>query len=138
MDRSRLNRIRNKYWNAFKHATTRKGLDRQDEEVIQQFDDAVNDHVLYLGWHDYMLATTSLPVEAQVFQMWYFALYPQKISQPSAVDQAVQWFGKINEVPRAEAKRRLRIVIEDVRQTWPELMSDPMTENRPLLLGVEL
>ena len=50
----------------------------------------MNDHVLYLGWHDYMLATTSLPVEAQVFQMWYFALYPQKISQPSAVDQAVQ------------------------------------------------
>ena len=77
MDRSRLNRIRNKYWNAFKHATTRKGLDRQDEEVIQQFDDGVNDHVLYLGWHDYMLATTSLPIEAQVFQMWYFALYPQ-------------------------------------------------------------
>ena len=62
--------IRNKYWNAFKHATTRKGLDRQDEEVIQQFDDGVNDHVLYLGWHDYMLAITILPVEAQVFQMW--------------------------------------------------------------------
>ena len=61
--------------------------------VAKRDQTGANDHVLYLGWHDYMLAIHKPPVEAQVFQMWYFALYPREISQPSAVDQAVQKSG---------------------------------------------
>jgi hypothetical protein len=72
-----LRRIRNKYYNAFKHASTRQGAERNDQELLERFNDQVNDHVLLVGWYDNVLAVGALPIEAQVFQAWYFAPIPR-------------------------------------------------------------
>ncbi len=46
-------------------------MERDDEKLLARFDDEVNDHTLFIGWHDYMLAVRALPVEAQAFHVWY-------------------------------------------------------------------
>src|SRR5215472_5065356 len=71
LDIQKIRRLQNQYWNAFKHATTRDGAERDDQELLDRFDDDTNNHTLFIGWHDYMLATGTLPPEAQAFQMWY-------------------------------------------------------------------
>jgi hypothetical protein len=136
LDAGRLRGIRNQYWNAFKHATTKAGLDRQDEELLASFSDEINDHTLFIGWYDYARASSSLPLEAQAFQAWYFAMYPEKVVlDHKAVEDSVRVFGSdLKAIPRAEAKRRLRVVIERYREN-EEIMDHPMTENRPLDLG---
>ncbi|QRM35444.1 hypothetical protein [Microvirga sp. VF16] len=135
LDTKKIRRVRNQYWNAFKHATSQSGFDRQDEELLASFSDEVNDHTLFVGWYDYARASTSLPLEAQVFQVWYFAMYPEKLASQEAVEKSVRLFGSDHKtISRSEAKRRLRVVIESSREDR-EIMDDPMTENRPLDLG---
>src|SRR5262249_15259978 len=67
---SEIRQLQNQYWNAFKHARTHGGIDREDSELLERFGDEVNDHTLYIGWYDYMLAVRALPIEAQIFQVW--------------------------------------------------------------------
>jgi hypothetical protein len=80
LDLGEIRRLQNQYWNAFKHAQTRGGIEREDSELLERFDDEVNDQALFIGWYDYRLAVGALPIEAQVFQIWYFALYPEKLN----------------------------------------------------------
>jgi hypothetical protein len=72
--------LRNQYCNAFKHATTQKGVGRDDADLFQRFSDEMNVHSHFVGWYDYTVAIGELPIEAQVFQIWYFALYPEKLN----------------------------------------------------------
>ncbi len=128
LDIPKLKRIRNQYWNAFKHATTRDGLDRADEELVERF----NDHVLFVGWYDYVLATARMPPEAQVFQAWYFALYPNKLNPQvdSAEFQSV--FPNLASLSRSDQKKALREVIAKYRDD-EEIMNHPQTDARPLV-----
>ena len=125
--------MQNQYWNAFKHARTRSGLERDDRDLLERFDDAVNDHTLFIGWHDYMLAVRALPIEAQVFQIWYFALYPEKLNPEVDTARYRRIFPMLPSKPRADQKRALCQVISSFRGD-AELMADTQTDARPLLL----
>ena len=129
----KIRQLQNQYWNAFKHAQTRGGIEREDSELLERFGDEVNDHTLFVGWHDYMLAVGALPMEAQIFQAWYFALYPEK-SNPE-VDTRIyrQLFPMLPSKFRADQKRALRQVISSFRED-AEVMTHPKTDPRPLML----
>ena len=133
LDHGEIRRLQNQYWNAFKHAQTRDGIEREDSELLERFGDEVNDHTLFVGWHDYMLAVGALPIEAQIFQAWYFALYPEK-SNPE-VDTRIyrQLFPMLPSKFRADQKRALRQVISSFRED-AEVMTHPKTDPRPLML----
>lgn len=134
LDDETYKRLRNRYWNAFKHATTRQGLDRNDEELLAAFTDEANDHVLLAGWTDYARAGLPLPAEAQVFLGWYYARNPERVRPGQIRDDSVRAFGgNLHEVERVEAKRRLLVVIGRVRAD-PEFQADPRTDQRPLVL----
>ena len=132
----KIRQLQNQYWNAFKHAQTRGGIEREDSELLERFGDEVNDHTLFVGWHDYMLAVGALPIEAQIFQAWYFALYPEK-SNPE-VDTRIyrQLFPMLPSKFRADQKRALRQVISSFRED-AEVMTHPKTDPRPLMLRAE-
>ena len=129
-----LKKLRNQYWNAFKHATTQKGQSREDDELLADFSDTINDHMLFIGWYDYMMAVNKMPVPAQVFQFAYFAMYPTKINSEKVIADAIELFGELDKVDRLEAKRRLKMVVDDHLQNT-EIMSDPGTDQRPLTLS---
>jgi hypothetical protein len=128
-----IGKIRNQYWNAFKHAQTRDGIERDDSELLERFDDAVNDHTLFIGWYDYMLAVGALPIEAQIFQVWYFALYPEKLNPEVDTTIHQRIFAKLPSKSRADQKRALREVISSFRRN-PDVMTHPQSDPRPLML----
>ncbi len=125
MDRKEIRRKRNQYWNAFKHFYDLKGIPREDEALLAQFSDLNNDVALYLGWHDYSTVQRRMPIAAQVFQVWWYALNEEKIE--GDLDIIRKAFPDIRSQPRAEQKRRLRRSIEKWRDNR-ELLADPATE----------
>jgi hypothetical protein len=128
-----IGKIRNQYWNAFKHAQTRGGVEREDSEQLERFEDEVNDHTLFVGWHDYMLAVGALPMEAQIFQAWYFALYPEKLNPEVDTTIHQRVFPMLSSKSRADQKGALREVISSFREN-AEVMKHPKTDPRPLML----
>jgi hypothetical protein len=127
LDRWAVRRIRNQYWNAFKHVSDRDGLAREDEELLERFDDTNNDAALFVGWWDYMTLVKRLPIAAQVFQIWWYALYEEKLSPDEDLHAIRSAFPDIIQQPRAEQKRRLRRSVEKYRNNR-ELLADPATE----------
>ena len=127
MDRKAIRRKRNQYWNAFKHFFDLKGLPREDEELLAQFSDINNDVALFVGWWDYMTVRKRLPVAAQVFQVWWYALNEEKLSPNADLGRVRTAFPDIRQQPRAEQTRRLRRMIEKYRKSR-ELLADPATE----------
>ena len=73
MDRKAIRRLRNQYWNAFKHYFNLKGMPRDDEKLLARFDDTKNHTALFVGWWDYAAVQKKMPVAAQVFQVWWYA-----------------------------------------------------------------
>jgi hypothetical protein len=129
----KLGSLQNQYWNAFKHALTRGGFEREDSALLERFADEVNDHTLFIGWHDYMLAVRALPIEAQIFQVWYFALYPEKLNPEVDTTTHQRVFPMLPSKSRADQKRALREVISSFPEENAEVMNHPQTDPRPLI-----
>lgn len=126
MDRKALRRVRNQYWNAFKHFyELNSKVPRDDAALLAQFSDLTNDAALFVGWEDYSRVQRRLPVAAQVFQVWWFALNEEKITAGLEVVRTA--FPDIKAQPRAEQKRRLARSIEKWRKDRT-LLADPATE----------
>ena len=125
--------LRNKYWNAMKHALTLNGKVRSDDELLTRFDDEQNDHVLFVGWYDYASAVGCLPVEVQAFQVWYFANFPEKLTEEFPAADFENMFPGIRTMRRSEKKRVLRQKIAYAKRQI-SIMQDPRTERRKLIL----
>jgi hypothetical protein len=137
LDIKELRRIQRQYWTAFKHATHQhSGKERDDDEVLIQFNDEKNDHVLFIGWCDYALATQTMPIEAQVHQAWYLALHPMKLNAQHSAEPYQELFPSLRSRPRAEQKRMLNVKIERARAD-KAIVTDPNTDTRSLMLGWE-
>ena len=126
-------RLRNQYWNAMKHFYEQdKKTIREDASLLAEFSDVQNDTVIWEGWHDYQLLTGVLPVEAQVFQVWHFAINEDKLAPEVDKDPYRKIFLNIQTDERSEKKRRLKRACEKYSKDR-QIMADRRTENRPLL-----
>jgi hypothetical protein len=131
LDMKKIRRLRNQYWNAFKHLTTHGGEPRDDAETLATFDDSKNDAALFIGWHDYFAVTGRLPLPVQVFQLWWFSLNEEKLAPGADLHTIRALFPDIMRDGRAEQKRRLRRTVEKYRDN-AETLADPRTEDNPL------
>mgnify|MGYP006961056724 CR=1 FL=1 len=132
IDQRKLKRLRNQHWNALKHFYEQDGKTvRDDEALMTDFTDQANDAVLFGGWLDYLLVTKKMPVEAQVFQVWWFATNPKSMNPAADPSPWQTIFPQIDTQPRNEQKRRLRRAIEKWRNS-KEILVDPRTELGPL------
>ena len=134
MNVAEIKRLRNRYWNAFKHALGRDGLERQDEELLAAFSDTQNDHALFIGWYDYAVAVGILPIEAQAFRVWYYTKYPEKMRSPFEVTLLDEILAGMKTDDRFAQKQVLRKLIDFARRT-DGVLADPKTDPRPLILG---
>jgi hypothetical protein len=131
LDISRIRFLQRQYWNAFKHLNDRKGEPRDDDATLAAFDDTKNDAPLFTGWLDYYAVTGRMPLPAQIFQLWYFALNEEKLALGSNLEVIRAAFPDIMKDRRAEQKRKLRRAVEKYRHD-AETLADPRTENNPL------
>lgn len=133
LEAGKIRELRNQLWNAFKHASTRDGKDRQDEALFAEFQPDHNEHFLFIGWLDYGAAALPMPVEAQVFQIWYLAKYPAKLDPASNYAPMRHYFPQLAKLPQDRQRARL---IEECSKARDNnaLMRSPATDPRPLLL----
>ena len=132
LDAKKIRRIRNQFWNAFKHAATHKGKERNDRKLLKRFSDLQNDHTLFVGWYDYAMAANPLPLEAQAFQAWYFALYPEKLNRDVDKTRYKNIFPKLPKLARKKQKQALQDVIARYRKN-ADVMNNEKTERAPLI-----
>lgn len=133
----RFTEIRNQFWNAFKHISTRKGADRDDADLLASFSEEENEERLFVGWTDYATAVRSLPVEAQVYNTWFLALHPVKFQTAEGREfmaQLQEAFPDLANLPKNRQRQRLRHSIEKWKRQR-DLMSDSATDSRPLILA---
>lgn len=132
-DFAEIRRLRNQYWNAIKHFYSRDNKTaRDDEALMAKFTDAANDAVLFMGWLDYMQYEKRPPVEAQVFQVWWYATNESRMKPGVDSTPYRALFPDIATDPRSEQKRRLRRAVEKYRRRT-DLLADPRTERQPLV-----
>jgi len=133
IDLKEIRTLQRKFSNAFKHATTRDGQDRQDAEIIKSFDPRINEDVLFIGWHDMMHSGLPAPIEAQAFVVWYFAKYPEKLNPAVDISTYKQTFPNLPSFSPLQQLSRLRDVIRKAKKNGA-VMQDPQTDSRPLVL----
>lgn len=109
----------NEFQNFFKHA------DRDPFQLLQEFDDEANDHMLYIAIEDAHRLLGGLPVTAQVFQAWFCACYPEKLA-PWVNKDFASLFPGIRLMNRAARKRLGLRKIEEF-QDDTRLLSDDRT-----------
>jgi hypothetical protein len=129
---STLRRAQHAFWNAFKHATKLDHVtERDDATLLLDFSDADNDHLLFVGWYDCANVAEQLPIEAQLFQVWYFAAYPEDVGRHIDSSASELIFLGIVHLDRAAQKQMLRGAIVTHRQLVGDV---PNTERLPLVL----
>lgn len=135
LDIEKLYAARNLFWNAFKHVTRHKGdLRTGDIETIQTFSDKDNDLILFSAWFDYLQVAKRLPISAQVFQIWHYALRPESLDpKHESTPAIISEFPRLHLDDRIEQKRRLRRAIERYRKN-SKILADPRTEQERIVL----
>ena len=84
-----------------------KHADRDPDGVLTGFSDESNDSVLILAVEDYIRFRKKSPIEFQVYQIWYFAIYPEKLSERYSINHKPdfeQLFPDILKCSRKEQK----------------------------------
>lgn len=116
--------INSPFRNFFKHA------DKDSDRVIENFDETIVDSIIFLGVEDYLRLINKSPVEFQVFQLWYLATNPEKISYASLkeiLDTINHTFQNINQLSRKEQLQMGKaVLLESMKDK--ELMLDDRTE----------
>lgn len=134
VDMAKIKSLRNQYWNAIKHFYSRDSKTaRDDEALMADFSDEKNDTVLFMGWLDYQLLTKKLPVEVQVFQVWWYATNEKSLKPNVDPTPYRAVFPDIMKFDRREQKRRLKRITEKYRGNR-EILADARTEIGPLII----
>jgi hypothetical protein len=103
--------IRGQFASAFKHATKRKGIERDDTQIMADFSDIQNDDRLFIGWFDYVNAGNSHPIESHGFQSWYMAMHPERLQSPEGralLGELDPIFSGVARLPRDRQKAMLK------------------------------
>ena len=100
--------------------------------LLTNFSDEKNDGVLFMGWLDYQSLTKQLPVEVQVFQVWWYATNEKSLAPDVDPTPFREVFPDIMTFERKEQKRRLKRVTEKYRDN-KDILADMRTEAGPLI-----
>ena len=125
-------RLARQHYNAFKHLNRLNGTKRDDQALLAAFDDRQNHALLFIGWSDLLAATGKLPIEVQVFQVWFYASYPEKLTAKEDANRLSSAFPGLLDLSRQERKRALRAQIDLIR-TNRKVMQDSRTDASPLV-----
>jgi hypothetical protein len=111
-----------------------KHADWDPDALLEDFDDTLNDHVLISAAMDFGTLASTKPMEVQLYPIWYFAAYPEKIARPDYMemqDGAAKLFPGLAALDRKRQKAAgLTALLKALRD--PELMAHPFTDRSPV------
>lgn len=112
----------NLYRNAFKHA------DRDDDDIIEQFEEISNDFMIYVAVEDYLMLRKASPVPIQVFQAWFCAVHEDRLNEEVDKTPFRTIFPNIINLSRDQQKYMGKTAVAKALCD-KELLSDPRTES---------
>ena len=127
-----LKRLRNRYWTVIEHSHDLKNKPFDVKTELAEFNDSSNDAVLFCGWYDFMMCGYPIPAEVQVFQLWFFRIYPNSLNPEKEFE--FEAFSDLKSLDRSAQKQRLRQEIEKALHR-SGIIDNIMTDRRPLILG---
>ena len=131
MSEKDFKRLRNCHWNVIKHSQDFKGNAYKVRARLADFDDSSNDATLFVGWYDYMNCGLSIPIAAQVLQLWFFRVYPNTLNLEKDFDLPA-----FDEIDKKDRKAQKAILVSEVNRANknPDIADHPMSDGRPLVL----
>lgn len=116
--------INSPYRNFFKHAN------RDPDGVVTGFTAKTPEAVLFLAAEDYIRLNKASPVEVQVYQFWFTAMYPEKLSPASAADRTPKSNVAFPDIAHAQrsAQRAMGAQAIETAVQNTEVTHDPLTE----------
>ena len=112
------------YRNFFKHA------DNDPDGIVEEFSDEKNDHVLFTAVEDLIRLEQLALFECQVFQIWYLAVYEEKIAAEElerVLPKIREALPDISQLSRLEQKRMGRELLHNYCDD-EQLLADPRND----------
>lgn len=120
----KLSYINSPYRNFFKHA------DSDADKALEPIPTSQVESVLFLATEDYLRLNRRAPIQLQVFQVWYLAKYPEKLSPTVARELAMtiqETLPELSVQSHAEQLARGADLLAHALRD-PEILADPRTE----------
>jgi hypothetical protein len=116
----------NLYRDCFKHAGRSESELRENQLLLDQFDDTKNDYLLYVGVDDYRRLRKAMPIPFQIFQAWFCVLHSELLPLRK-IDVYSRAFPGIRDYPRAEQKK---LAVQRILESFSDarILSDARTE----------
>jgi hypothetical protein len=121
----------NLYRNCFKHVGKTWEERRGEQAVLNQFDDSVNEYLLYVCVEDYLKLRGSSPLPMQVLHAWFCALHVDLVGCTYSRQKIFDLFPGLSQMNRYQQKR---VALGLIKQSHddPQVLTHPQTE--PMLI----
>jgi len=122
--RLKVHYINSPYRNFFKHA------ENDADVILPSLEPAFVDGLIYLAVEDYLRWAKKGPIEFQVFQLWYLAVYIEKVADEDlarVLEGVESEFKNIRTLARQDQIEMGSRVLSQAKQNV-DLLSDPQTE----------
>lgn len=95
----------NVFRSCFKYLGTTESKKREDQAALDQFDDSINDYLLYVCVEDYVRLRKAMPIPMQVFHNWFRALHSDLPGAHDPTEKINDFFENVQQMSRPEQKR---------------------------------
>jgi hypothetical protein len=116
----------NVYRSCFKDLGKTENKRREDQAALDQFDDSINEYLLYVCVEDYVRLRKAMPIPMQVFHGWFCALHSDLLG-PEPAEKFIDFFEDIHQMSRPEQKRAAAAAIFRLSRN-ADFLAGPTTE----------
>jgi hypothetical protein len=115
----------NVYRSCFKHLGKTENKRREDQAALDQFDDSLNEYLLYVCVEDYVRLRKAIPIPMHVFHSWFCALHSDLLGPDDPAEN--DSFEDIHQMSRPQQKRAAAAAIFRLSRN-SDFLAGPMTE----------
>ncbi len=121
----------NVYRSCFKHLAKTENKRREDQAALDQFDDSINEYLLYVCVEDYLRLRKTMPIPMQVFHSWFCVLHSDLRGPDYPAEKFIDFFEGIHQMSRPQQKRAAAAAIFRLSRN-SDFLAGPTTE--PLVI----
>jgi hypothetical protein len=121
----------NLYRDCFKHVGKTWEERKDDQAILNQFDDSMNEYLLYVCVEDYLRLRGSSPFPMQIFHAWFCVVHVHSVGSACRRQKVATLFPDVSQMNRYQQKR---VALGILRRSSddPQVLANPQTE--PILI----
>ncbi len=121
----------NLYQNCFKQVGKTWEERKDNQGILNQFDDSKNEYLLYVCVENYLRLRGSSPFPMQVLHAWFCAVHVDLVGSACSRQKFVNLFSDVSQMNRYQQKRAaLGVILRSSDD--PQVLANPQTE--PILI----